>query len=109
MTMMQSSPVNSSCCILSFFHSMYYCPVLCCIVCPFHNTLVAFDDLESHITLDHAVACKIISYDVPHLLKHFSHHFSILINQSQEIVLANISHSPPRSLIPGLTLPMKCI
>jgi hypothetical protein len=108
-TVTESSLVDSSCCVLSFFNGMYYCRALGCIVCPYHDTLVAFDDLENHVTVDHSTACKCLGYSVPHILKHISRNLGIPINQSREMVLINISENPPASPIPGLTLPIKCI
>jgi hypothetical protein len=108
-TTTESSLVDSTCCVLSFFDGMYYSRALGSIICPYHDTLVAFEDLEKHVTVDHTTACKCAGFSIPHLLKHISHNLGIPDSQSREMVLRRISENPPSSPIPGLTLPVKCI
>jgi len=53
-----SSLVDGSCSALSFFSGMYYCPALAAWYVCFTTHWFAPRDLESHVIMDHAMACN---------------------------------------------------
>jgi hypothetical protein len=64
--------LDSSCCVLAFFDSMYFSPVTQTFACPKHQRLVPFAEMDQHLLQKHKTAVRRTKFKLVSLLSHLS-------------------------------------
>jgi hypothetical protein len=106
---LDSTLVNSSCAVLSFFDGMFLNPTFPAIVCPVHRGLIPLEEMEQHISTQHKRAFGRCLHPLPQLLKHLQKAFitpPLLTQQAIVDRAADVELSEP---IVGLPEPELCI
>lgn len=98
---------NSSCAVLSYFNSMYYSPIVQCVICLQHQTAIPFNSLAHHIKIFHSSQYTQAKHPISTLINHIGSAFSLLSTQSAEEITITVSRIQLTEPIPGLQLPKK--